>query len=76
MIFIIECIAACALFTAVLEIMCAKRREIFTNDYPPVVTDKLRDLNIVGEKPPTKLISIPHPSGAEHPLLKSIYLIS
>ena len=54
MIFIIECIAACALFTAVLEIMCVKRREIFTNDYPPVVTDKLRDLNIVGEKPPTK----------------------
>ena len=54
MIFIIECITACALFTAVLEIMCAKRREIFTNDYPPVVIDKLRDLNIVGEKPPTK----------------------
>lgn len=23
-----------------LEILCAKRREIFTNDYPPVVTEK------------------------------------
>jgi len=34
--------------------MCARRREIFTNDYLPVVTDKLRDLNVVGEKPPTK----------------------
>ena len=37
-----------------LEIMCAKRREIFTNDYPPVVTDKLRSLNLVAEKPPAK----------------------
>ncbi len=51
MIFLIECIVACALFTAVLEILCAKRREILTNDYPPVVTEKLRSLNIVSEKP-------------------------
>ena len=34
--------------------MCAKRREIFVNDYPPVVTDKLRSLNIVADKPPAK----------------------
>ena len=54
MIFLIECIVACALFTIMIEIICAKRREIFTNDYPPVVVDKLRDLNVVGEKPPTK----------------------
>lgn len=54
MIFMIECIVACALFTAALEILCAKRREVFTNDYPPVVIDKLRSLNIVAEKPPTK----------------------
>ena len=54
MIFLIECIVACALFTAMLEILCAKRREIFTNDYPPVVTDKLRSLNIVSDKTPTK----------------------
>lgn len=51
MIFLIECIVACALFTAMLVILCAKRREIFTNDYPPVVTEKLRSLNIVSEKP-------------------------
>ncbi len=44
MIFLVECIVACVLFTVALEIMCARRREIFTNDYPPVVTDKLRDL--------------------------------
>lgn len=54
MTFLIECIAACVLFTVMLEILCAKRREIFTNDYPPVVTDKLRSLNIVSDKPPAK----------------------
>lgn len=54
MIFLIECIVACALFTVALEIMCAKRREIFTNDYPPIVTDKLRSMNLVAEKPPAK----------------------
>ena len=31
MIFMIECIVACALFTVALEILCAKRREVFTN---------------------------------------------
>ena len=54
MVFAIECVVACALFTIMLEILCAKRREIFTNDYPPVVTNKLRDLGIVSEKPPAK----------------------
>lgn len=54
MLFTLECLAACVLFTAALEILCAKRREIFTNDYPPVVTDKLRSLNLVAEKPPAK----------------------
>ena len=54
MIFAVECIVACVLFTVVLEIMCAKRREAFTNDYPPVVIDKLRALGAVAEKPPTK----------------------
>lgn len=29
MIFWIECIVACALFTAMLEIMCAKRRDLY-----------------------------------------------
>ena len=35
-------------------IMCTKRREVFTNDYPPVVTDKLRSLNLAAKKPPAK----------------------
>ena len=54
MIFLLECIAACALFTLVLELMAARRREVFNNDYPPVVTDKLRALQLVAETPPTK----------------------
>ena len=54
MVFMIECIAACVLFTVALEILCANRREVFINDYPPVVTDKLRSLNLVSEKPPAK----------------------
>lgn len=54
MIFIVECVVACVLFTVALEIVCAKRREVFVNDYPPVVTDKLRSLKVVAETPPTK----------------------
>ena len=54
MIFLIECVAACVLFTLALELLAAKRREVFVNDYPPVVTDRLRALNLVAEKPPAK----------------------
>lgn len=54
MVFLIECIAACVLFTLALEALAAKRREVFVNDYPPVVTDKLRALGLVAETPPPK----------------------
>ena len=54
MIFVLECIAACVLFTAALEILAAKRREIFINDYPPIVAERLRDLHMVAPKPPAK----------------------
>ncbi len=54
MLFLIECAAACVLFTATLELLCAKRREAFVNDYPPVVIDRLRELHMVAEKPPAK----------------------
>lgn len=37
---------------------CAQSGEIFTNDYPPIVTDKLRSLNLVAEKPPAKKSNI------------------
>lgn len=49
-----ECIIACVSFTIALELLAARRREVFINDYPPVVSEKLRDLNVVAETPPTK----------------------
>ena len=54
MVFFLECVAACVLFTAALEALAAKRREVFVNDYPPVVTERLRALGIVAEKPPAR----------------------
>lgn len=54
MIFLIESVAACVLFTLMLELVAANRREVFVNDYPPVVTDQLRKRNLVAEKPPAR----------------------
>ncbi len=54
MVFAIECVVACLVFTLALEMIAFKRREVFTNDYPPVVTDKLRQMHLVAETPPTK----------------------
>ena len=54
MVFFLECVVACVLFTAALEALAAKRREVFVNAYPPVVTEKLRALGIVAEKPPAR----------------------
>lgn len=34
MIFLIGCVVVCLLFTAVLESLAARRREVFVNDYP------------------------------------------
>ena len=58
MIFLVECIIACVSFTIALELLAARRREVFINDYPPVVSEKLRDLNVVAETPPTKKSNI------------------
>ena len=54
MLFLIESFVACALFTLMVKLACAKRQEVFTNDYPPVVTDKLRALGLIAEKPPAR----------------------
>lgn len=58
MVFAIESIAACVLFTVLLEIVTVNRREVFVNDYPPVVTDKLRQIGLIAEKPPAKKCDI------------------
>lgn len=54
MIFLIESVAACLLFSLMLELATRNRREAFANDYPPVVTDKLRALGLIARKPPAK----------------------
>ena len=55
MIFLIESVIACAIFTLLIKAISHNRQEIFTNDYPPVVTDKLRTLGVIAEKPPAKI---------------------
>lgn len=54
MVFAIECIVACILFTLALELVAHNRQEVFINDSPPIVTDKLRALGLVSEKPPAR----------------------
>ena len=54
MIFAIESVAACLLFTLMLELVTRNRREAFANDYPPVVTDRLRALGLIAQKPRAK----------------------
>lgn len=34
-----------------IKIATAKRREVFTDDYPPVVTNKLRAMGLIADKP-------------------------
>ena len=54
MIFWIEAICACAVFTAMILLISHNRQEVFTNDYPPVVTEKLRELGRIAQKPPAR----------------------
>ena len=49
MVFAIECIIASVLFTIALEILAARQRDVFVNDYPPIVTDRLRDLHMAAD---------------------------
>ena len=54
MVFLLEAIAACLIFTLLIKLITNNRQEAFTNDYPPVVTDELRTLGLIAEKPPAK----------------------
>ena len=58
MLFLIESIVVCALFTLLIKLISHNRQEVFTNDYPPVITDKLRKLGLIAEKPPAKKTDI------------------
>ena len=48
---LIESIIACVLFTVIVIIATRSRREAFVNDYPPVITENLRDMRMIAEKP-------------------------
>ena len=54
MIFLIESVVACLIFTLLIKLISHNKQELFTNDYPPVVTDKLREMGLIAEKPPAK----------------------
>lgn len=54
MLFWIESMASCLLFTLMIALATGSRAEAFANDYPPVVTSKLRALGLIAQKPPAK----------------------
>lgn len=54
MIFLIESIVACVVFTLLIKLISHNRQEVLTNDYPPVVTNKLRKMGLIAEKPPAR----------------------
>lgn len=54
LIFIIEAVFMCIAFTGMLQIAIRNRQTAFVNDYPPVVTDKLRQLGMIAQKPPAR----------------------
>lgn len=54
MIVLTESIIACVTFTGIVIIATRSRREAFVNDYPPVITEKLRGMGMIAEKPPAR----------------------
>ena len=54
MIFWIEAVCACVVFTVMILLISHNRQEVFTNDYPPVITEKLRELGRIAQKPPAR----------------------
>ena len=54
MVFLIESVAACVVFTLLLQLAMVNRQAAFANEYPPVVTDKLRQLGLIAQKPPAR----------------------
>ena len=54
MLFLIEAVIACLSFHLMVAAILQKRQEVFANDYPPVVTEKLRTMGLIAQKPPAK----------------------
>lgn len=54
MLFWIEAVALCLLFHLLVASVLGQKQAAFVNDYPPVVTDKLRELGLIAQKPPVR----------------------
>lgn len=54
MVFWVESVAACAVFTLLLQLVMVNRQTAFVNEYPAAVTDKLRQLGLIAQKPPAR----------------------
>ena len=54
MIFWMEAAVLCLLFHWLIGLVLSKKQAAFVNDYPPVVTEKLRELGMIAQKPPAR----------------------
>ena len=54
MLFLTEAVIASLCFHLMVAAICNNRHEVFTNDYPTVVTDRLRAMGLIAEKPPAR----------------------
>ena len=57
-------LALCVLFTMMVRLAAWKRQTAFTNDYPPVVTDRLRAMGRIAQKPPARKADIARKAAA------------
>ena len=58
MIFWIEAAVMCLLFHGQIAIVLSKKQAAFVNDYPPIVTDKLREQGLIALKHPYRKTDI------------------
>jgi len=58
MLLFIESIVLCALFVLMIKLVTLAKHEAFANDYPPVVTEKLREMGLIAETPPKKISDV------------------
>ena len=54
MLFLTEAVIACLGFHLMIAAISHNRQAVFANDYPPVVTERLRAMGLIAEKPPAK----------------------
>ena len=57
-IFFMEVAALCLFFHLMIWLVLSQKQAAFVNDYPPVVTDKLRELGLIAKTPPARKTDI------------------